>query len=99
MEVFVVLGTLLGTGFPIAYFFLSGAKELRDQQRKDSTLDFFKSLKTSVPSVQPLFFFSDKDTGQIDAIETVYNMSISLCLWHMKRSIKKKYASLRENAM
>ena len=99
MEVFIVLRTVLGTGFPLAYYFLSGAKELQDKQRKDSILDFFRALKRSVPQVQPLFFFSDKDSGQIDAIENVYGIKVSLCLWHMKRSIKKKYGSLREDCM
>ena len=100
LEMFVILGTLLRTGFPIAYFFLAGANELEDSQRKKSIHSFFQALQQSLPSLKPLSFFSDKDKGQIEAIENFFTINVSLCLWHMKRSIKKIcLASERINAM
>ena len=98
MEVFTVLGKILGTGFPIAYLFLAGAKELTDRRRKDSLLHFFRKLRESekLNALQPTFFFSDKDTAQLKAIEKAFAVKPSLCLWHMKRAIKQKIGSLRK---
>lgn len=99
MEVFAVLGTILGTGFPVAYFFLSSASHATYQQRKHSVLQFFRNLRQRCANLNPSFFFTDKDFAQIQAIKETFGIVPSLCLWHMKRAIKKKISSLQKHDM
>ena len=95
-ELFAVLGSFLGKGFPIAYLLLQeGCGESRTADRKKVIYDFLLALKTRVSSLKPVFFFSDKDFGQIHAIHQVYGIVASLCLWHLKRAVKKKIDELR----
>ena len=43
-----------------------------------------------VPSLKPVFFFTDKDFGQIHVFLEVYGVTLSLCLRHLKRAVKRK---------
>ena len=56
---------------------------------------FLTKVRYTIPSLQPLFFFSDNDFGQQVAIEKVYNMISSRCLWHMQRAIQEKIQKLK----
>lgn len=97
LEFFVVLGTVLGTGFPLIYFFVEGGgKHGQNVRRKDTILGVFKAMHRTLDSFRPLFFFSDKDSGQLDAIKRLYGINPSLCLWHLKRAIKQKISGLRK---
>lgn len=95
LEVFCVIGSLHGTGFPIAYLFLASSDGKDDLKRMDVLALFLQSLRRTLPSLSPSFFFSDKDKGQMHGIRVAFRMHPSLCIWHMKRAIKKKIASMR----
>ena len=60
---------------------------------------FFQRLRAHerLQCLHPAFFFSDKDVGQLEAIQSAFNITPSLCLWHMFRAIKKKIAALRKD--
>lgn len=66
-------------------------------RRKDTILAAFKQIYCRLPKFRPEFFFSDKDSGQLDAVKRVYRIDPSLCLWHLKRAVKQKIASLRKD--
>lgn len=42
------------------------------------------------------FFLTDKESSQIKATRNVLKIDASLCLWHMKLSIEKKFKELRK---
>ena len=46
-------------------------------------------------NIETKFFFTDKDSGQISAIVTAFELTPSICIWHMKRAIRTKTLSLR----
>ena len=98
LELFAILGSFLGTGFPIAYLFLEatgGRNETESiTQRKSSIRGFLEALHRGLRSFRPTFFFTDKDFGQISAISSIYGVCPSICLWHMKRAIKRKVVEL-----
>ena len=60
-------------------------------------IDFLKDLRDAVPTLDPLFFFTDKDDGQMDAIRSVFDMRPSLCYWRVKRAIKIKLHELQRS--
>lgn len=77
-------------------FFVKGWGEEREKvRRKDTILAVFKVHRT-LNAFRPAFFFSQKDSGQLDAIKRVYGMDSSLCLWHLKRAIKHNISGLRK---
>lgn len=46
----------------------------------------------------PSFFKMDKDTGQIQATKNVWpNSTVSLCLWHILRAIKKRLQTVKSS--
>lgn len=94
LELFTVLVSVVGTGFPMAYLFLQTSKE--EGYRKNALAGFLGALRTAVPDLKPAFFFSDKDSGQMDAILSVFGLRASLCYWHMKRAIKDRLKEYRK---
>ena len=103
LELFGVLGSFLGTGFPVAYLLLEGSGRLRGSdgttQRKSGVREFLKAVRRELRSFNPHFFFTDKDFGQIAAISSVYKIQPTICLWHMKRAIKRKVDLLRSEGV
>ena len=95
IELFAVLGTVLGTGFPIAYLLLAPTDEINVIPRKEILKRFLSAMRDVLPNVRPIFFFSDKDAGQLNAIRQSYGIHPSLCVWHMKKAIQRKIADLR----
>ena len=93
LELFTVLGSYNGSSFPISYLILQ--QRGGPGARKKGIADFFKSLADALPNLDPLFFFTDKDEGQIDAIGSTFNIVPSLCYWHAKRAIKRKLHELQ----
>ena len=100
-ELFAVIGKVVGTGFPLAYFLLgSGDTRFENAQNsfpKTSLEQFLLSLKREVPGINRKFFFSDKDFAQLEAIKEAFNVTPSLCLWHVKRAIIQKFKDLRKH--
>ena len=103
LELFAVLGSFLGTGFPIAYLLLQGGSSHSEadssMQRKDTIRAFLQAIWTELPRFRPIFFFTDKDVGQIYAISSVFQIAPSICLWHMKRAVKRKLAELQSTGV
>ena len=99
LELFAVLGSFLGAGFPIAYLLLQGGSPHSEAdssiQRKDTIRAFLQAIRTELTRFRPIFFFTDKDVGQIYAISSVFQIAPSICLWHMKRAVKRKFAELQ----
>ena len=98
-ELFAILGSFLGTGFPIAYLLLEAGGNERKMQRKFSIERFLEATRREVEHFKPTFFFTDKNLGQISAISSVYGVNPSICLWHMKRSIKRKLGELHDQGV
>ena len=94
-ELFGVLGSFLGSGFPVAYLFLeAGQGDAAYSQRKCAIRDFLKCLKQRMKDFSPSFFFTDKDFGQIGAIHEIYGVLSCLCLWHVIKSVRRKMSDL-----
>lgn len=99
LELFTIIVTIFGTGFPVAYLFLKNDSIAENEllvSRQEQISRFLESVKLALPLFNPKFFFTDKDHGQMNAIRRM-GIEPSLCLWHMKKSVKKKIQSLRKS--
>ena len=61
----------------------------------DVITEFLTALKQSLPNFNPLFFFTDKEKGQMHAIRASFGLPPSLCYWDMKRAIRRRVAKFR----
>ena len=90
-ELYAIIGQINGTGFPMVYLFLDNVKK-DDGIRTTILLEFFKQLQNRGLQ-NPEFFLTDKDWAQINAALSAWpNIKIQLCLWHLKRAVKKRLA-------
>lgn len=97
MELFAVIASSMGAGFPIAYFLLAPGT-CGDLKPREQSLSFFLAhVREYFPTLRPSFFFTDKEPAQINSIISQFQITPSLCLWHMKRAIKRKVTSLRRD--
>ena len=94
-ELFGIVANINGCGFPIAYM-IFGVDETRvpENRRRPTRMDFihrfFRCLHNN--GLGPKFMFSDKDLGQINAIESVFGrFALRLCLWHLDHSVKLRF--------
>lgn len=72
-ELFGVIATVHGVGFPIAYMLLRIEPSASNitETRTSIITQFFEKLCDN-EHLRPAFFFSDKDMGQINAIEHIW---------------------------
>lgn len=54
-----------------------------------------KPLHRVTPYLRHKLFFTDKDNGQIRVVLTSNSLAPCLCLWNMKRAIKRKVAEMK----
>ena len=92
-ELFGVIANINGIGFPIAYMLLGMNSNVQDDRRAPSRMEvirrFFGALRNA--GFRPTYMFTDKDRGQINAMERVWGRDVvRLCLWHFKRSVKMR---------
>lgn len=59
----------------------------------------FLGFKDSFLSLKLYLVFTDKEASKINAIRNVFEVDESLCLWNMKRSIKKKVKIATKNGV
>lgn len=88
-ELFAVIITCLGVGFPLAYFSLEPGRGNGLKSREESITAFLQSIANLFPSLKPSFFMTDEEVAQIKYIYNVFRIAPSICLWHLKRAIKK----------
>ena len=85
---YAVIGQIDGCGYPMAYLFLNNAKK-SDGIRTAILTEFFHSLK-QYGLTNLRFFLTDKDWAQINAAQQIWpNVKVQLCLWHLKKAVKK----------
>jgi len=90
-ELYVILGQINGSGYPMAYLFLDNTKK-DNGVRTAILVEFFKALHDNGLH-SPDFFLTDKDLSQINAAYQVWpSIKIQLCLWHLKRAVAKRLA-------
>lgn len=68
-----------------------------DKSKTLAITDFLKALFAGFSSSKPNFFFTDKYWSQITSISTVFKVARSLCLWHVKRTIKNRMKDEKRN--
>ena len=56
LELFTVLGSLFGTGFPLAYFLMESQISSAFTARQQLIHAFFMSLSNNLPRFKPMFF-------------------------------------------
>lgn len=95
LELFTVIVSVFGVWFPIAYLVMSNSDN--EMQRQEIVADFLEAVKSTFPRLNPLFFYSDKDRGQLNAIKKVFKIMPSLCYWHMKNAVRKKLIRMRRD--
>lgn len=95
MELFTVIVSCMGVGFPIAYLLLEAGTGSGLKCREESLTFFLQHIRNKFPRLRPHFFFTDKEQAQIHSISRVFNIQPSLCLWHLKRAIKRKISEER----
>ena len=88
-ELYAVLGQIDGSSYPMAYLFLDNAKK-DDGVRTVILAKFFKQLYDhGLQNAE--FFLTDKDRAQINTAQQTWpSIKIQLCLWHLKRAVKKR---------
>ena len=62
--------------------------------RGEALSDFLRCLKVRLSNLKPKFFFTDRDSGQINLIKAVFGITPSICFSHMKRSVKKTISKI-----
>jgi len=84
-DLYGVLASVRGTGFPIAYMLVKNEVGVKDAQF-EIVKKFLQELKER--GLQPKFFFTDKDWSQIKAIEHIWpeDCWVRLCAWHRNAS-------------
>lgn len=99
LELFVIIASCMGAGFPIAYFLLEPGTGGGLKYRQESIDMFLKSVIAHYPSLKPSFFYTDKEQAQISSIITCFHITPSLCLWHLKRAVMKKLSDTRKKKL
>ena len=74
IELFGVMAFCMGTGFPIAYFLLEPGTKGENKSREESLTGFLTTLKNKFIAVNPSFFFTDKESSQINAIYKIFKI-------------------------
>lgn len=99
VELSMIIVKIFGAGFPLARLFFEGSRN--DFQGKTRRVDvitsFLYSLQQRVSYLTPKFFFTDNDSGQIAVIGSLYQIELSIFLWHLKRAVWAKALSLKKN--
>ena len=92
-ELFVVISSVNGAGFPIAYLVLDTHHAVdRDHAKTAEIQEFFRALRNE--GLRPHFMMTDKDSAQIYAIRSIWGDNVArLCMWHARRSVKLKLSS------
>ena len=88
-ELYAVLGQIDGSSYSMAYLFLDNAKK-DDRVQTVILAKFFKQLYDhGLQNAE--FFLTDKDRAQINTAQQTWpSIKIQLCLWHLKRAVKKR---------
>lgn len=94
---FLQLWLLAWVGIPLSYFLLDAGTGNGLKSREESLTFFLKNLTSQFENLSPTFFFTDQEVAQIHAIESVFGIYPSLCIWHIKRAIKRKIGGLRKS--
>jgi len=92
-ELYSVIGQSDGAGFALAYLLISSNTNTKksDGMRTSILTEFFNQLQNRGLKYLE-FFLSDKDFAQITAAQSVWsNIKIQLCLWHIKKALKKSF--------
>lgn len=97
LELFAVLVSWMGTGFPIAFFILEGCVCGFQHAHSESIILFLKAPYACILHLRPKFFFTDKDIDHIRAIMTAYSLKPCLWLWNMRCAIKSTIAERRKD--
>lgn len=86
------MGEFDGAGLPLAYMLLSTEGATQEISKTAAIKDLLSFLKER--RINPRFVHIDKDMSEINAIRDVWpDVKIQLCLWHVKRALKKKLSS------
>ncbi|CAG8524009.1 20256_t:CDS:2 [Gigaspora rosea] len=84
-----LIGQFDGAGFAMAYLFIDSNKK-DNGARTDILKYFFQQLKT-LGMDNITFFLTDKDFSQTSATQSTWpNAKVQICLWHLKKAIKKR---------
>lgn len=86
----------MGVKFPLAYLLLEPWTGSAFLPRVDCLSGFLNAVKQKLLELRPEFFFMDKEVAHINAIKTIFHIDPSLCLWNLKRAIKRRVADLRK---
>src|SRR5205823_5473500 len=91
-ELYVLHAEINGTGFPLSYLFLENNGNCKEEIRTGILQIFLTVFRNQ--GVQPLFFLTDKDFAQINAVQFTWpHTKIQLCKWHVKRAITTRLSS------
>ena len=92
MGLFAVLAEVDGAGIPFAYLFVDVQKGSEQTTAAPlATLGLLTCFLTSLKDggFNPVFFGSDKDVSEIEAIQTVWPSTVNqLCYWHCTKAIR-----------
>ncbi|KAF0497176.1 ATP-dependent DNA helicase pif1 [Gigaspora margarita] len=86
-ELYGIISNTNSVGFPLAYLLLNTTNATDNEQvglRTKALIGFLSSLCNKGLHLQ--YFFTNKNFAEINAAKEVWpNISVQLCLWHIKK--------------
>ncbi len=94
LELYSIMGEYDNAGFPLTYCLLSTATSINLGKRKMALEAWSKCLRDKY-SVHPIFIHTDKDMGEIGALQEVWEAKINLCWWHLRQAVRTRLAKVK----
>ncbi len=95
-ELFKVVTKIFGCEWPLAFMFFEGNRaDVNGTKSRMEVLEMF--VRSDCDGLSPnrhIFFFSDKDWGQLHAIRNMHEINPSICKCHLKKAIRTKIISM-----
>jgi hypothetical protein len=91
LELYSIMGEYDNAGFPLTYCLLSTATAIDTGKRKKAIAAWSRCLRDKY-GVSPVFIHSDKDMGEIGAVQDTWEAKINLCWWHLRRAVRTRLA-------
>lgn len=92
LELYTVLGEYDNAGFLLTYCLLSTAMAI-DQGKRTRSLSAWGQCLRNAYGADPVFTHVYKDMAEIRCLKEIWNVKISLCLWHLRRAVRTRLAN------
>ncbi|KAF7305187.1 SWIM-type domain-containing protein [Mycena kentingensis (nom. inval.)] len=89
LKLYALMGEFDNAGFPLAYCLLSTTSSI-SRAKHIKLLTAFAACVRKRYDLLPEFVHVDKDLGEINALNSVFNAKTSICWWHVNNAVGKR---------